>query len=192
MNRYNRMRNLASMGLWAEARDLLKAEYAELGDALDAALTEAELLKLAGDLPFDHDAANLLWKPLAMWPNLTKATMLRQATPPEPGDETSLRAKRYRKADVALYCAAAAQYGVSKALAEVEEVTRRKLAMVKTIQEFVALADRPELALLTVALKRHDGDDDGDVHRVPGQGPDQAGAPGGDRAVPLAGGDGPG
>ena len=161
MNRYRRMRNLAGLGLWAEARALLTAEYAELAAALDAALTEAELLKLAGDLPFDHDAANLLWKRSPMVPNVSKAAMLREATPPEPGDETTLRAKRYRKSHVALYCAAAAQYAVSKALSEVEEVTRRKLAMVQTIQEFVTLADRPGLALLQAAIKRHDGVEDG-------------------------------
>lgn len=153
---YAKMRSLAGQNRWTDAFDLLRAEFAELADLLEKTLSEDALRQLAADLPFDPDAANLIWKRLNYMNNntLLKDGMLRYATPPEQGDTKSLHATRYKKSHVALYCAAAAQYGLSKALTEIHELTKKKLAMVNTIHGVVDLAKTNGLEALMVALSR--------------------------------------
>lgn len=143
---------LLRQGRWDAAYTLLKHTHKELSDVLASALSEQELEKLAADLPFDVEAANLIWKRNAAT-TITKDGMLKYTKKPEP-DDTSLAARRYHKDHVALYCAAASQYGLSKALQEIYVLAELKLKMLKTIQEYVALSERPGLELLGTALKR--------------------------------------
>lgn len=88
-----------------------------------------------------------------------------------------------RRGQLVAYCACVAQHGMSKLLVEVQLLKEQELALVNRAVRVAKTAGETGMPLLMAAFK---GElTDGDVHGVPGQGPGEAGVPGGDPAPAL-------
>ena len=137
MNRFNRM----------DAAFLqLAAEHLPLVDELLAKYTLPELNTLAETLPFDPVAAAALSRGRA----LVRATQSSFIT----------FLHHQRKPDtVAVYCACAAQYAISKRLTEVEALKQRELEIVTELKTFMedVLARQAMLLHAAIVGKKEEG-----------------------------------
>lgn len=139
---------LATQGRWDAQYHVLLAEHKELAEDLHATLTEDELIQLVADLPFNQEAANIVWS--------RQTDISRNAFLEELRAKRRANSDRVRKRWLAAYCAAAAQGTVARVLEEVLELSKQKEAKLLHLKTVLGLAKDKGLPRLTAALKRDD------------------------------------
>ncbi len=111
-----------------------------------AGLDAAELVKLATNLPFDGETANVVWLREG---NLTRAKMLGL-----PGFVNTPEDNSWFKTHLALYCAAASQAVKDKVAKELAELTRQKIAKLDQLKALCDLAAAKGADALKAAFDR--------------------------------------
>ncbi len=161
---------------------VLTAKQQAVADELDR-LPMPALAKLAKDLPYDVELASRLFvrhHAGGRMQFISHEEFL-QGMDYLATRENSVKRRR----QLVVYCACVARHGMSKLLLEVEDLKRRELAIITRIDVLAETAVKTPLPAFLAAFKGEDTD--GDVHGVPGQGPGEAGVPGGDPAPALGG-----
>jgi hypothetical protein len=147
--------DLGKLQSWNAALHLMRQQNLDRVEELLAKFTDEQLREFAKLLPFDQDAADGVMHLMRL--NAVHASPERfQQWVNEKGiTDKLIETKRQR---LAIYCAVASRYAISKILTEVEALKKAELRKLNIAKQLLTMASATDARLITAALRYSDQD----------------------------------